>query len=133
MEKYLSRIKKIDTLISNKKNEYKRLKDIAYGLGGYSEGERVMSSKTYDKSANAICHYVDIEKEIDKLESERAAIIDNINSLPSDECKIIYKLYVQYEQDYTLKELSYEFKRSYAWVKKKKKKAMNLLKKMVEG
>lgn len=130
MEKYLRRIKKIDVLVANKKNEYKRYKDMALGLGNFSTEARVSSSKSYDTNANAIINYVDLEREIRALEKERSAIIDNINSLPPKECEILYKLYVQ---DYSLKELSYKFDRSYDWVKKKKKNAMKLLQKIVEG
>lgn len=124
MEQYLSRIRKIDTLIANKKNECKRLKEIAYGLGGYSEGERVMSSKTYDKSTNAICRYVDIENEIDELEIERETILKNIEKLPSNEYDLLYRLYVD---NRSFKDLSIHFDKSYSWVKKTKKRALNHL------
>ncbi len=128
-EEYLDQIQKIDDIISNKREDYKRWVEIASGLGDFSVSERVQSSRNLQKNQNAIISYVAIEQEIDELERKRQAVISTIERLPSAEYKVIYKLYVK---DYTLKEVAYSFKRSYEWAKKKKQRGLRLIQGMID-
>lgn len=126
---YLDQIKKIDAIIANKSEEYRRLVELATGLGDFSVTERVQSSRNLKQIPNAIAKYIDIEREIDELKRKRAEIIKTIEQLPSIEYKIIYMLYVE---DYTRKEIAYQFKKSYEWVKKQRQKALKHVQQMID-
>lgn len=123
-EKYLEQIKKIDAIISNKLKEYKRWVDVADGMGGFSVGDRVLSSRNLHKGSDAIAEYIDIESEINALKARKKAILDTIQQLPYTEYEILYKIYVE---GYMLKELPSQFDRSYDWVRMKKRKALEML------
>jgi DNA-directed RNA polymerase specialized sigma subunit len=143
-DEYLDQIAKIDAIVINKSeeskkldDEYKRLKALASGLGGFSVSERVQSTRDLQKNAHMIIDYVDIEqeikkimREIDELKRKRAEIIKNIERLPSAEYKVIYALYVK---DFTLKEVAYNCKKSYEWAKEKKRKGLTLIQTMIDA
>lgn len=123
-EQYLNQIKKLDAMIRNKLKDYDRWVEVAEGLGGASDGERVKSSRNLHRSADAIGNYVDIENEVQSLKLERQAIIKTIEQLPTDEYDVLYKLYVQY---YSRKEVAYHYGRSLDWVKTRKAKGLKLI------
>jgi DNA-directed RNA polymerase specialized sigma24 family protein len=129
-ETYLDRIKKIDSMIKNKLRDYARWVEVADGLGGAALGERVQSSRNLHRGADAICNYVDIEREIDALKKERQAIIQTIEQLPSTEYDVIYKLYVE---DYSMKEVAYHAGKTYDWVKRHKRSALLMLQTFLDG
>lgn len=133
-ETYLERVKKIDVLILNKRREYWRWVDAAEGLSGAAAGERVQSTRNLHRGADAIGNYIDLEREIPALEAEKQNIIHTIERLPSVEYDILHKLYVgKYDkkldrmQYASLKDIAYQYKKSYDWAKKKKQHAMRLL------
>jgi DNA-directed RNA polymerase specialized sigma24 family protein len=123
-ETYLDRIKKIDAMIKNKLRDRARWVEIAQGLGCAAVGERVQSSRNLHRGSDAIGNYIDIDREIDALKQERQEIIQTVERLPSAEYDVIYKLYVQ---DFSMKEVAYHNKRSYDWVKDKKRKGLDIL------
>lgn len=116
-EQYLERIKKIDAIILNKKEDHQRWVEIAEGLGGFSVGDKVQSSKNLRQIPDAIGRYIDTEKEIKDLEQERQRIIKTIEGLPIDEYKVIYGIYVKGN---AMKEIAYSLGRSYRWVQQRK-------------
>lgn len=121
---FLSQIIKIDAIIANKLREVKRWSDVARSLGGISSGERVQTSSNFGRVPDAVCRYVDLEREIEDLKRERAAIIRRIEQLPSDEYKIIYAIYVE---GASIKEVAYRLGKSYDSIKKRKKKALRMV------
>ena len=121
---YLKQIKRYDYIIANKTKEYKRYVEDAEGMGGYSMGERVKSSRNLHKGADAISNYIDLEREIKELKRKRQEIIDVVQKLSPIEYDILYKLYVD---EYVMKELASEYHKSYTWVKEKKRKALGHL------
>lgn len=123
-EEYLDQIKKIDSMIKNRINDYNRWVEIAEGLGGAAVGERVQTSRNLHQIPNAIGRYVDIEREIERLKEERLSIIRTIEKLPSSEYEVIFKLYVL---DYTIKEIAFHVGMSYEWVQRRKSKGLKLL------
>lgn len=134
-EKYLEQIKKIDAIIVDKLNDYKRWVELANGLGGFSVGERVSATRNLHKGADAIGKYIDIEREIDELKEKREDIINTIGQLPRTEYKILYLLYVDKKKngdDYLLKELPSMFDKSYTWVKQQKSNALRHVQAMLE-
>ena len=128
-EEYLDQVKKLDAIIENKEEEYSRLIELASGMGNFSVSERVQSSRDLHRSENTIAKYIDLEREINSLKKRRSEIIKTIERLPSVEYYIIYKIFVG---DYTLKEIAYDYKRSYEWAKKKKRKALRLIQQMID-
>jgi DNA-directed RNA polymerase specialized sigma subunit len=128
VRRYLERIGMINILISTKVEEYNRWEEIASGLGGFSGAEKTGGGGSNDKIPNAVCHYCDIEREIDSLIAERNAILNNIEKLPADEYKVIYLLYVN---RLSLKEAAYKCNKSYEWVKLRRDKAFALLETIV--
>ena len=128
-EEYLERIKKLDEMISNRRDDYQRRFGRACELGGFSESERVRASKDPRKNQKEIAEYIDIEREIWELEAERSEIIRTIERLPCEEYKIIYRLYVQ---GIALKAIACQLDMSYSWVKKKKKDALRHVQRMLD-
>lgn len=127
-KEYLERVKKIDIIIKNKLNEYRRWVEVAEGLGGFSTSDRVQASRNLHQIPNAIGSYIDIESEINELKRERKAIIHTLEKLPPDEYEVIYKLYVE---DLTPKEVAYQCKRSYDWVKVKKRNGLAMVQELI--
>lgn len=128
-EKYLEQIRKIDAIIINKLKDHKRWVEIAEGLGGFSVGERVQSSRNLHRGADAIGNYIDIESEIKALREQRQGMIDTIEKLPCDEYKVIYKIFVE---GYMLKEIPSLFDKSYDWAKKTKRDALRNLQEILD-
>lgn len=128
-ERYLERVKKIDALILNKLDDRRHWVEIAEGLGsGFSSGEGVQGSRNLQKSAEAIGKYVDLDKEIEELKRQRAAIIGTLEKLPLEEYTVLYSIYVK---DCTLKEIAASMDKSYGWVKKKKREALDRVEKLI--
>ena len=128
-ERFIQRVRHIDMILANKLKEYKRWVDTAEGLGGFSTGDRVQSSRNLQKIPDAIGRYIDLERDIEKLKRERSDILRVLESLPSEEYDLLYKLYVE---DFKLKELAYFYKRSYDWAKKKKRLALRDLQRLLD-
>lgn len=128
-ERYLEQIKKLDAIISNKLKDYKRWVGIAEGLGGFSAGERVQTSRNLHQIPEAIGRYIDIEGEIEGYRKQRADIIATLERLPQTEYDLLYKLYVEGSRP---KEIAYRFDRSYEWVMKEKRKALDSLQRILD-
>lgn len=128
-EKYLEQIKKYDAVIINKLNDHRRWVELAEGIGGFSAGERVQSSRNLQKIPDAIGRYIDIEGEITELKRKRQAIINDLEKLPLEEYTILYRLYVE---DGSLKELAYDLKKSYDAIRKQKARALQLLQGVID-
>lgn len=128
-EEYLKQIKKIDAMISNKKRDYERWANVADGLGDFSVSERVKTSRNLHRGSDAIIEYISIEGEIKALEKKRNGIIATLQQLPCDEYKILYAIYVDGSM---LKELPSLFHKSYAWVKWKKRNALDHVQQIID-
>lgn len=98
-QKYLEQIKEIDGDISDMIKDVERLRLIAYGTTAKSGGERVQSSSSKQKMADAVCEYVDIEedikRELGRLSEKRKEILSVIRRLQFNKRSIIHKRYVQ--------------------------------------
>lgn len=113
---FLRQIKKLDRLIENKLIEIQRWKDIANNTTATLSGERVQSSGNPQKIADAICRYIDLEREInqdiDKLVDAKKDVISVIEQLNATEYDIIHKIYVQH---LTLEDVADAYDRTYSW------------------
>lgn len=101
---YLGGIKRIDTLIKNKRREkdywQEEMMERATNITPQMSGDRVQSSGSKHKMADTVDSCVDrvrkIEKRIQELFDEMDEIIAVIESLPERESDILHKVYVQY-------------------------------------
>ena len=96
---YLKQLEKLDTMIQNKLIERAQWKAIALNVTSHSDGERVQSSGSQQKMADAVDRCVDMEREIDSLvdrlidlKREITQIIEQLNTAEYD---VLHKLYIQ--------------------------------------
>ena len=97
---YLQQVERLDALIENKLIEKKQWEDMALGITASIGGERVQSSGSQQKMADAVIKCIDIETEIDKLIDElintKKSVIATIEKLPNPtEYKILHMRYIQ--------------------------------------
>ena len=115
-KEFLLTIKKMDKLIENKLAEVLRWKEIANNTSVNMSGERVQSSGNNDSIANAICTYMDLEREItrniDVLISKKKDVISVIEQLGATQYDVLHKIYVQ---NYTLQDVASLYQRDYGW------------------
>lgn len=129
IDKYLMEISKINAKILNKKYEYDMWVAVAESTTtGY--GERVQSSIEGSKTQNAITKYLDIEKEIKKLEEEQNRFIGYIERLPVNYYDILHKIYVQ---NMTPKQIQLATGVKYSTVTSAHSRAKKSLKELIEG
>ena len=91
-------------------------KAVATGTTVCSEGDRVQSSGSKQRMADAVCRYLQMEDEInaaiDKLVDVKQEIISTIELLPVQEYDLLHKIYVQGMEIY---EAASEMDKSYRW------------------
>ena len=98
---YLERVEMIDSIIRNKLVEQQQWRDIALGITANMEGERVQSSGSQSKMADAINKCVDMEAEIggmvDRLIDTKREVISTIEQLESPyEYRLLHCRYIQF-------------------------------------
>lgn len=113
---YLQQISKLDKMIQNKMIEKEQWKDMATSTTASSDGERVQSSGSQQKMADAVCKYVAIEAEInsqiDKLIELKKDVISTIEQLPSTEYDLLHIVYIQFK---SFEEAAEIYKKTYSW------------------
>ena len=96
---YLEQIEKLNVMIENKKAEIERWRSVALSVTACSEGDRVQSSGSQQKMADAIERIVDLEAEIretiDVLIYTEKGIIKTIEQLNAKDYDVLHKRYVQ--------------------------------------
>ena len=115
---YLEQVEKLDMRIANKLIEKKQWSDISLGITANMEGERVQSSGSQSKMADAVIKCVDIEAEIDSLIDDlidtKKDVIQTIEQLDSPtEYNIMHLRYIQYK---TLWQIADDYGKDYGWV-----------------
>ena len=131
---YLNQVKKLDLLIKNKLIEKQQWKDIALGVTANMDGERVQSSGTKSKMADALVKCIDIETEInnliDKLIDTKKEVIQTIEELSSPlQYDVLHLHYIQFM---TLQEIADKYGMSYDWAKQAHKRAVKNVQKIRE-
>ena len=113
---FMNQLKKIDCMIENKLVERQQWKSIATGTTAQMGGERVQTSSSKQKMADAVGRYTDIEREvdmcIDRLVDTKKDVIRVIEKLELMEYDILHKHYVQY---ITLGEIGRSYGKSKGW------------------
>lgn len=101
VKEYLNQVKKLDLQIRNKLIEKQQWKYIALGITANMDGERVQSSGSQSKMADAIVKCVDMETEIDclvdRLIDTKKDVIQTIEQLDNPtEYELLHMRYIQY-------------------------------------
>ena len=100
---FVEQIEKFDELMQDKRDEIKRLQDIALSITVSMDGEKVKSTPNPEKMASAVAGYLDLEAQLQlsiiQYATERQKVIGVLERLPTKEYKILYKKYVLM-QDY---------------------------------
>ena len=114
---YLERVEMIDSIIKNKLIEQRQWKDVALGITANMSGERVQSSGSKSKMAEAVEKCVDIEAEIDSLVDKlidiKKEVIQTIEQLYSPtEYNVLHMRYIQYK---SLQEIADHYHKDYGW------------------
>lgn len=98
-QEYLEQVDKLNAMIENKMAEVKQWRDVALGITSNSEGERVQSSGSKQKMADALDRVVDLQAEInaliDRLIDLKQEIIRTIEQLNATEYDVLHKRYIQ--------------------------------------
>lgn len=115
---FLEQPERLDTIIKNKLIEKQQWRDIALGITASMEGERVQSSGSQQKMADAIGRCVDMEAEIDRLVDKlidtKKDVVQTIELLDSPtEYNVLHMRYIQYK---SLQEIADHYNRDYGWV-----------------
>lgn len=114
---YLKQLEKLDAIIKNKRIEKARWRDMALSITGHSDGERVQSSGSKQKMADAVIEYSDIDAEIEHeiIAAQRAKreIIKTIEQLTAKEYDILHMIYIQ---GLSSKEIAAAKGKSTSWV-----------------
>lgn len=97
---FLKQIEKLDKMIENKTFEVEYWKGIANGTTAQMGGERVQSSGSQQKMADAVVKYIELENEvagqIDILIDTKKDVIRVIEQLDPIEYDLLHKHYVQH-------------------------------------
>jgi hypothetical protein len=114
---FLKQVEKIDSKIKNKLIEQQQWRYIASSITANVGGEKVQSSGSQQKMANAIEKCVDMEREItaliDELVDTKREVIAIIEQVDSPiEYDVLHKIYIQYM---TFQEVADYYGREYGW------------------
>ena len=100
-QKYLESVEKLDAIVTNKLIEQQLWKEIALGITANMGGERVQSSGSQSKMADALNKCMDMEAEIDRaidnLIDKKREVIATIEKLESpSEYRLLHDRYIKY-------------------------------------
>lgn len=130
---YLLRLKKLDKIINNKLIEKEQWQNLATSTTSRLSPDKVQSSGSQSKMADAVIKYIDLEKEIDKLIDEyikaKTEAIEMIEKLNAVEYDVLHKFYIQGKDFYSIAE---DYKRTYSWATSKHGTALKNLQKVLE-
>lgn len=130
-EKYLQRIAKLEKIIENRLNDAEHWKSIAFRITSVLTPDKVQSSGSQQKMAEAVERCLDIAKEIcesiDKLYDEKREIVSMIEKLDVTDYDILHKLYVEFDKYPTYDEVAVVYKKSNAWVSNRHNEAIERL------
>lgn len=114
---FLRQPEKLDVLIRNKLIEQAQWKDIALGITANMGGERVQTSGSQQRMADALNKCIDMESEIDsiidRLVDNKKAVVAVIEQLDSPvEYDVLHRRYIQYQ---SLQEIADHYGKEYGW------------------
>lgn len=115
---FLEQPEKLDAVIENKLIEKQQWRDLALGITAQMGGERVQSSGSKSRMADAVEKLIDTEAEIDSYIDELIAVKKNvvavIEQLDSPmEYKVLHDRYIKLM---SLQEIAEKYNKEYTWV-----------------
>ena len=134
-QRYLEQVEMLDAVIKNKLIEQRQWKDIALGITANMDGERVQSSGSQSKMADAIDKCVDMEAEIDSLVDRlidtKREVIQTIEQVDSPiEYNVLHMRYIQYRE---LQEIADHYGKEYSWATTTHGRALGKVQKILDG
>lgn len=113
----LEQVENIDAIIENKLIEQKQWRELALSITANMDGERVQSSSSQSKMADAVARCVDMEEEIldqvNKLVAKKKKATAVIERLYSPmEYKVLHMRYIQHIH---LQDIADHFGKDYGW------------------
>lgn len=133
-QNYLEQVDKLEAIIQNKMIEKEQWRDIAQNITGRYEGERVQSSGSQSKMADAADRMILIDAEIDRLIGEqietRLDIIRTIEQLKVDDYDVLHKIYIQHK---SFKEVAAAKNKSVSWATTIHGRALQALQKILDA
>lgn len=132
-DQYLKQVQKLDTLVKNKLIEKRQWYEIATGISPNMSGDRVQSSGSQQKMADAMNRYIDIEREIDAaidaLVDAKREVLAVIEQLPATQYDVLHKIYVQGKD---LQSVAEDYDQSKSWASTIKGRALQQANKILD-
>lgn len=127
---YLEQWEKLNTLIINNMAEKLKWLDVANGITAHFGGERVQSSGSQQKMADALDIAADIQREIDQAKAQLESIRRTIQQLNATEYDVIHKRYIQGME---FKDIGASKKQSKSWATTVHGRALQNLQRILDG
>ena len=127
---FLEQIEYLEEKIAHKKEKCRDWKEIAKGTTTQVGKERVQSSGSNDRMADAMAEAVTLEKEIAIMEDTIKEILGTIEKVRTKEAKFLYQHYVEYM---SLDEIRWKEGMSYSWATTMKSRALKSVQRILDG
>ncbi len=114
---YLERVEMIDSIVQNSLIEQKQWHELALSITANMGGERVQSSGSKSRMADALNKCIDMESRIadkvDKLAAEKQDVVKTLERLDNPtEYNVLHKRFIQYK---SLQEIADDYGKEYGW------------------
>lgn len=142
---FLNRLKKLPKIIENCELQKQSWEDKALNTtsGGVTvklldkkgeeeihNKEKVNSSSCSDPVGVAVPNYVDLERKIEALKTEKETAESILEQLEANQYDVLYKFYIL---DFFVYEIAADFKKSVSYIEKTKKKGLENLQIIIDG
>jgi DNA-directed RNA polymerase specialized sigma subunit len=129
---FLQRVGKYEIIIQNKLIEIQQWKALAESTTAILIPDKVQSSSSQQKMAEAVEKYIEIENEIndyiDRLYDAKRDVLSKIEQLKPTEYDVLHKVYIQFK---SFQEVADDYDRSKSWVSKEHQKAIESLERLL--
>jgi hypothetical protein len=127
VKEYLEQIEKLEVVIDCKLAEQRQWYDLAHSITANMSGERVQSSGSQSKMADAVVKCLAVGDEIvstvDRLIAKKNEIVSVIEMVKNPTLyKVLHQKYIQHKE---LKVIADNFNSSYDWAKKAHQRALS--------
>ena len=96
---FLEQVESIDILIKNKLIERQQWEDLAYSITAQMGGERVQSSGSQSKMADAVIRCLaeeeEIDRQVERLAAKKRDVVSVIEQLKLNEYDVLHMKYIQ--------------------------------------
>lgn len=132
---FLERVEMYDTIIENKLIEKQQWHELAMSITAHMDGERVQSSGSKSKMADAIIKCLAVEEEIadavDNLIEHKQKVVKALEKLHSPTFyAVLHKRYIQY---IPLTDIADHYGKEYSWVTTTQGRALKCLEKILKS